>query len=99
MAKRLGTALRKIVKDDSTARKIEKQKAKPSVKTNNTLTLCGKSFGGIKDSTINKLTTYYRNAIDNDIGSVSNMKIAIFATLKHCSSTDQKLQHGSCFVG
>lgn len=53
----------------------------------------------MKDSTINKLVAYYRNAIQNNIGSVEDMKTAIYATLLHCQSTDINPMHSKCPEG
>lgn len=83
VSKRLGTALRNLVKDNK--------------KTGSKLG--GKSYGSLKDTTITKLTTYYRNAIQNNIGSLDNMKKAVFATLMHCKSTDSNPQHNNCPEG
>lgn len=104
VSKRLGTALRKLVKDDSKARQMEKEKRKTQANqdkenTPYSLPLAGKRSGGLKDSTINKLTAYYTNAIQSNIGDVDKMKQAVFATLSHCKSTDVSPQHGKCPTG
>lgn len=83
VAKRLGTALRKVVQDNK--------------KTGSKLG--GKAYGSLKDSTITKLTAYYRNAIQNNVGNLESMKKAVFATLSHCMSTDTKPQHSKCPEG
>lgn len=83
VAKRLGTGLRNA--------RIESTKAKAPIG--------GKKFGSLKDSTITKLTGYYRNAIQNNLGSVAGMKNAIYATLDHCQSTDEKPMHSRCPKG
>lgn len=80
VAKRLGTGLRKIVSDNS----------------GTGAPLGGKTFGSLKGTTIEKLTNYYRNAIQNNLGDVEKMKTAIYATLSHCSSTDKTPKHGKC---
>ncbi|GFU50996.1 uncharacterized protein TNCV_4461891 [Trichonephila clavipes] len=81
--KRLGTALRQTVKDWR-------------VKG---VTLGGKKRGSLKEETIKKLTRYYTNAIRKNKGDVEVMKNAIYATLFHCMSTDQKPQHKKCPSG
>lgn len=45
--------------------------------------LGGKKHSSLKAITINKLTSYYRNAIQNNLGDTMKMNDAIFATLKH----------------
>ncbi|GFX32270.1 uncharacterized protein TNCV_1324711 [Trichonephila clavipes] len=83
VSKRLGTALRQTVKDWR-------------VKG---VTLGGKKRGSLKEETIKKLTRYYTNAIRKNKGDVEAMKTAIYATLFHCMSTDQKPQHKKCPSG
>lgn len=81
VAKRLGTALRNVVR----------------VNRGTETPLGGKYHGSLKDSTINKLTAYYRNAIQNNLqDNIEDMKKAIYATLYHCSSTDEKPKHTKC---
>lgn len=75
VSKRLGTALRKLVKDVS---KVEK------------VTLGGKAFGSLTEKTISKLTRYYHNTISENVNKdVKSMKSSILGTLYHCISTDQ----------
>ena len=83
VAKRLGTGIRNIVKDNRKSG----------------ITLGGKKFGSLKEDTIVKLTNYYRKAIKNNIPDVQQMKTAIYATLYHCMSTDQNPQHHKCPCG
>ncbi|GFU34522.1 uncharacterized protein TNCV_1992591 [Trichonephila clavipes] len=83
VSKRLGTALRQTVKDGR-------------VKG---VTLGGKKRSSLKEETIKKLTRYYTNAIRKNKGDVEAMKTAIYATLFHCMSTDQKPQHKKCSSG
>lgn len=83
VAKRLGTGLRKIVAENT-------GKGDP---------LGGKKHGSLKAITIDKLTGYYRNAIQNNLGDTTKMNDAIFATLKHCNSNDNKPQHEKCPQG
>ncbi|GFV82766.1 uncharacterized protein TNCV_4147341 [Trichonephila clavipes] len=83
LSKRLGTALRQRVKDWR-------------VKG---VTLGGKKRGSLKEETKEKLTRYYTNAIRKNKGDVEEMKTAIYTTLFHCMSTDQKPQHKKCPSG
>lgn len=83
VSKRLGTALRNVVKD-SRAKKI---------------TLGGKGYGTLKESTIKRLTSYYHKAIIRNKGDSKAMKNAIYATLYHSISTDKKPQHSKCPAG
>ncbi|GFY20982.1 uncharacterized protein TNCV_3990261 [Trichonephila clavipes] len=80
---RLGTSLRKAVKE-WWARGVS---------------LGGKSRGSLKEETIKKLSRYYQNAIRSNKGDVEAMKTAIYATLFHSISTDQKPQHFKCPTG
>ncbi|GFW16748.1 uncharacterized protein TNCV_1639841 [Trichonephila clavipes] len=81
--KRLGTSLRKAVKEWR-ARGVS---------------LGGKSRGSLKEETIKKLSQYYQNAIHWNKGDVEAMKTAIYATLFHSISMDQKPQHFKCPTG
>ncbi|GBM80049.1 hypothetical protein AVEN_45035-1 [Araneus ventricosus] len=83
VSKRFGTALRKVVQEWRTKG----------------VTLGGKSHGSLKEETIKKLTRYYQNAIRRNKGNVNSMKTAIYATLLHNISTDQKPQHHKCPTG
>ncbi|GFT84389.1 uncharacterized protein TNCV_1610211 [Trichonephila clavipes] len=83
VSKRLGTTLRQTGKDWR-------------VKG---VTLGGKKRGSLKEETIKKLTRYYTNAIRKNKGHVEAMKTAIYATLFHCKSIDQKPQHKKCPSG
>ncbi|GFX10177.1 transposable element Tcb2 transposase [Trichonephila clavipes] len=62
------------------------------------VTLGGKKRGSLKE-TIKKLTRYYTNAIRKNKGDIEAMETAIYATLFHCMSTDQKPQHKKCPSG
>lgn len=85
VSKRLGTALRKLVKDVYKAEKV---------------TLGGKAFGGLTEKTISKLTKYYHNAISENVNKdVKSMKDSILGTLYHCISTDQIPKHFKCPQG
>ncbi|GFX50211.1 uncharacterized protein TNCV_2782331 [Trichonephila clavipes] len=83
VSKRLGTSLRKAVKEWR-ARGVS---------------LGGKSRGSLKEETIKKMLRYYQNAIRSNKGDVEAMKIAIYAKLFHSISTDQKPQHFKCPTG
>ncbi|GFT17863.1 uncharacterized protein TNCV_4910431 [Trichonephila clavipes] len=83
VSKRLGTSLRNAVKEWR-ARGVS---------------LGGKSRGSLKEETIKKLSQYYQNAIHWNKGDVEAMKTAIYATLFHSISTDQKPQHFKCPTG
>ncbi|GFV60731.1 uncharacterized protein TNCV_4092541 [Trichonephila clavipes] len=83
VSKRLGTSLRKAVKEWR-ARGVS---------------LGGKSRGSLKEETIKKLPRYYQNAVRSNNGDVEAMKTAIYATLFHSISTDQKPQHFKCPTG
>ena len=56
-------------------------------------------YGSLKQSTINKLTQYYRAAIVSNVPDVPKMKNAILGTLYHCTSTDSKPNHIRCPSG
>lgn len=83
VAKRLGTGLRNLVKD--------------YVGTDTPLG--GRTRGNLPVPVINKLTSYYRNNIIRNIGDIYKMKTAIFSTLDHCKSTDEKPDHNKCPKG
>ena len=63
------------------------------------ITLVGKTYGSLKESTIVKLTKYYHNSILRNINNVDQMKSDILATLHHCVSTDAKPRHLKCPKG
>ncbi|GFX98421.1 uncharacterized protein TNCV_4001901 [Trichonephila clavipes] len=83
VSKRLGTSLRKAVKEWWTRG----------------VSLGGKSRGSLKEETIKKLSRYYQNAIRSNKSDVEAMKTAIYATLFHSISTDQKPKHFKCPTG
>lgn len=83
VSKRLGTALRKVVKDC----RVKK------------ITLGGIAYGSLKDATIIKLQKYYKNAILKNKDNVDGMKSSILATLHHCVSTDENPRHFKCPTG
>ncbi|KAF8793037.1 hypothetical protein HNY73_004566 [Argiope bruennichi] len=82
VAKRLGTGLRKKVKECQSKG----------------ITLGGRKVGSLKESTILKLTNYYRKAIKENVPDVQKMKSAIFASLFHCSSTDKTPKHSNALL-
>ncbi|GFX70308.1 uncharacterized protein TNCV_2955281 [Trichonephila clavipes] len=59
----------------------------------------GKSRGSLKEETIKKISCYYQNAIRSNKGDVEAMKTAIYATLFHSISMNQKPQHFKCPTG
>uniref|UniRef100_A0A1B6JRX1 Mutator-like transposase domain-containing protein n=4 Tax=Proconiini TaxID=565685 RepID=A0A1B6JRX1_9HEMI len=83
IAKRLGTGLRNVVK---------------TCKAQG-ITLGGRRFGSLKQSTIVKLTKYYQNSILRNQDSVENMRQDILATLHHCVSSDSENRHTKCPQG
>lgn len=83
VGKRLGTALRNVVKECRTVGK----------------SLGGRGHGTLKATTISKLTRYYQKAILDNQGDLHSMKTAIYATLYHSISTDEKPQHMKCPSG
>ncbi|GFU57922.1 uncharacterized protein TNCV_3145071 [Trichonephila clavipes] len=52
-----------------------------------------------KGRQLKKLSRYYQNSIRSKKGDVEAMKTAIYATLFHSISTDQKLLHFKCPIG
>ncbi|GFT86323.1 uncharacterized protein TNCV_3258491 [Trichonephila clavipes] len=59
----------------------------------------GKSRGSLKVATVKKWSRYYQNVIHSNKGDVEEMKTAIYETLFHSISTDQKPQHFKCPTG
>ena len=84
VSKRLGTALRNIVK--------LKGQEKPKV------TLGGKGFGKLRPEVITQLQRYYTKAIRSN-PTVPKMQTAIMAIIEHCSSTDDDPHHSNCPKG
>ena len=83
VAKRLGTALRKL----------STQSRKRGV------TLGGRGFGKLTAATVVKLTGYYGKAIRSHAHDLQGMSDAVFATFDHAVSTDEKPQHSLCPQG
>ena len=82
VAKRLGTALRKLAASGKKAG----------------VTLGGRGNGKLKQTTINKLTAYYGKAVRGHPNDVNGMQSAILATFEHVISTDDNPQHDHCPV-
>ncbi|GFW03664.1 uncharacterized protein TNCV_2537751 [Trichonephila clavipes] len=80
ISKRLGTGLRS---------KVKEWRSKG-------VCIGGKKVGSLKETTIVKLTNFYRKTIKDNCNVVEKMKSAIYATLYHCSSTDAKPKHNKC---
>ncbi|GFU28228.1 uncharacterized protein TNCV_3762741 [Trichonephila clavipes] len=83
VSKRLGTSLRKAVKE---------WRAKG-------VSSGVKSRGSLKEETIKKISRYYQNAIRSKKGDTEAKKTAIYATLFHSISTDQNPEHFKCPTG
>ncbi|GBL62097.1 hypothetical protein AVEN_146442-1 [Araneus ventricosus] len=80
VAKRLGTGFRN---------KVKEWRRKD-------VTIGGRKEGSLKESTILKLTNFYRKAIKDN---VQKMKTAIFASLFHTSSVDKAPKLNKCPTG
>ena len=61
------------------------------------VTLGGNGFGKLTGKKIETLSRYYRMGVQAHPHDV--MQNAILASFDHCSSTDEKPQHGRCHVG
>ena len=83
VSKRLGTAQRKMAASGKKAG----------------ITLGGRGFGKLKQTTIVQLTKYYGLAVRAHPNDVDGMQDAVLATFEHSSSTDEKPQHNKCPVG
>lgn len=90
--KRMGTALRKLVKETTeeyTTKSGEARKKK---------VMSGR--GRLTENTIDKLTSYYGAAIRRNVGkTVEEMSDDIWATYFHCQSTDANPMHMNCPKG
>lgn len=90
--KRMGTALRKLVKETTEEYKTAKGETRQK-----------KLLGGrgrLTENTIDKLTSYYGAAIRRNVGkTVKEMSDDIWATFYHCSSTDERPNHIRCPKG
>nr|XP_042896708.1 uncharacterized protein LOC122269121 [Parasteatoda tepidariorum] len=83
VSKRLGTGLRN---------KVKELRSKG-------VTIGGRKKGSLKESTIIKLTNFYRKAIKDNCPDITKMKSAIYASLLHCSSSDKAPKHSKCPTG
>ena len=83
VAKRLGTALRKLAASGKKGG----------------VTLGGRGFGRLTQATIIKLTAYYGMAVRAHTGNYHKMHDAVWASFDHATSTDKKPQHDRCPVG
>ena len=83
VAKRLGTAMRKLASSGKKAG----------------VTLGGRGHGKLTQATIVKLTAYYGKAIRAHPNDLEAMRDAVWATFDHAVSTDKKPQHDRCPVG
>ena len=83
VAKRMGTALRKLASEGKKAG----------------TTLGGRGHGRLTQATITKLTGYYGKAIRSHPGNTDAMRCAVFATFFHAASTDEEPHHNHCPVG
>ena len=83
VAKRLGTALRKLASSGKKAGVV----------------LGGRGHGRLTQATIMKLTAYYGKAVRAHPNDLDAMRDAVWATFYHATSTDEKPQHDRCPVG
>ena len=83
VAKRMGTALRKLATQTKKAG----------------VTLGGRGHGKLTLATITKLTAYYGKAIRAHPIRLDMMQNAVFATFNHAASTDDKPNHDRCPKG
>lgn len=63
------------------------------------LKLGGKKKGSLTAVTVKKLQNYFSRAIKQNTGDVDEMKKAVYATLRHCASTDEQPKHSTCPPG
>ncbi|KAK3918961.1 Dual-specificity RNA methyltransferase [Frankliniella fusca] len=80
VGKRLGTALRNLVKEEK-ARGV---------------TLEGKKAGALKDTAIVRLQSFNQKAIKSTLPDIPRAQKEINATLDHMNSTDKKPKHNKC---
>ena len=83
VAKRLGTALRKLASSGKKAGVV----------------LGGRGHGKLTQATIVKLTAYYGKAVRAHPNDLDAMRDAVWATFDHATSTDERPQHDRCPVG
>ena len=65
-------------------------------KLTQSLHLGGRGKGRLTLQKCSTLQNYYRGAIINNIGSPTNMRKAVWATLYHCMSTNDDPHHDNC---
>ena len=83
VAKRLGTALRKLAASGKKSG----------------VTLGGRGFGRLTKTTMDRLEEFYYLAVRGNSGKLNEMHDAVWASFYHASSTDEKPQHDRCPVG
>ena len=83
VGKRMYTALKKVV-TNSSAKGIK---------------LGGAKLGSLTEEIIRKFQGFYSSAIKKNAPDIEAMRKAIFATIYHCSSTDDKPHHENCPIG
>ena len=59
------------------------------------ITLGGKGEGQLTEKKMTRQQKYYRKAVLSH-SDVPSMRLAIWATIEHCSSTDDDLKHSHC---
>ena len=62
------------------------------------VTLGGRGVGQLTEKKMVRLQNYYRKAVLSN-HDVDSMRKAIWATIKHCTSTDEEPKHQDCPVG
>lgn len=63
------------------------------------ITFGGAKRGSLTQDKMKKLQGYYSGAIKKNAPDVDAIKDAIYATIFHCSSTDEHLKHDFCPTG
>lgn len=59
------------------------------------LKLGGNQKGSLTATHIKKIQNYFTNAVKKHSDDMDEMKEAIYATMRHCSSTDDHPQHST----
>ena len=78
---------------------VHKRMGKALLTLTKKMHLGGTSFGRLTRCKALQFQNYYRGAVMNNIGDVHKIRDAIWATLYHCSSTDENPQHRKCPAG
>ena len=78
---------------------VHKRMGKALLTLTKKMHLGGTGFGRLTQGKALQFQNYYRGAVMNNIGDVDKMRDAIWATLYHCSSTDENPQHHKCPAG